>query len=657
MKKLKILLLTDSLELGGAQTHILSLYESLTLSGHTVLVVSRGGALSKNINHVRIDLASHSPFVLIKSFFALLSLVRKEKFDLLHAHARIPALFAHFICRICSLPLVCTAHARFKLDPLRRRLSVWGDKTVAVSEDLRLYLTKSYRIPPESISVIENGLDVSRFTPAACADPYHLLFLSRLDSDCSLCAELLCRLAPSLHARFPTLRITIGGGGDAFARVLLLAKEANLAIGEPIISLSGAVDDVNYFLSVGGIFIGVSRAAIEAMTCSLPTIIAGNEGFLGHLTPQSYDLARSSNFCARGSAIPDESLLSDAICALLEDYPSALCDAAAIRERVISELDSRSLLPRIESVYLSALHAHSSKRERNPKTLLFGYYGYSNLGDDALLRASILRAKREFGSSVGAFCNRPRKAKNDFCIPCFSRKNPFSLIFRIARCDRLIFGGGTLLQDSTSARSFLFYITVLRLAQLFGKETLLFANGLGRISRPRLKSLLRSTLARCSHIGLRDSSSHAFLKGLLPKKSISLEPDLALSLAPSSASRANFLLSLKLKGRLDRFFVVCVRSRPQPLELFELEEKIRELKLSSLVPLFIVCSPSDLRLSYKLYLKFGGALLTDLSFSDLLSILPLAHLTISMRYHPLLAARTSSCPLLPIGSDPKLEEF
>ena len=593
MKKLKILLLTDTLELGGAQTHILSLYNSLKEAGHTVIIVSRGGILAKNVEHKTINLESHSPITLVRSFFALLFFIRREKFDILHAHARIPALFVHLISKICSIPSVCTVHAHFKVNWLRKKLSFWGDKTIAVSEDLRLYLTKNYGIMPENIEVIENGLDTSRFLSAPCHNPYHILFLSRLDTDCSLCAKLLCDIAPTLFARYPKIKITIGGGGNDYSRILEFANEANRIIGNQRIFLAKNIENVPEFLLQGGIFVGVSRAAIEAATSAIPVILGGNEGFFGNLNFQNYDLAKSTNFCARNSQKASASLLFLAICSTLDNYQKSLYEAKKLAQKIRAELDSRSLLPRIEKVYTSAIQANLSKKEKNPKTLLFGYYGYSNLGDDALLRVSIIRAKNEFGSSIGAFTHNPRKARANFCIPCFSRKNPFSILFRLIRCERLIFGGGTLLQNVTSTRSLLFYIIILRLAQILGKETLLYANGIEKISQKRLKKLLLSTLKRCSYIGLRDANSYNLLKASLPDvKNLFLESDLALSLPPSSSSRANFLIFSKLKERSTHFFTVAARAHSTPLERFELEQKIKELKRRRLFPLFITSSGS-----------------------------------------------------------------
>ena len=50
-------------------------------------------------------------------------------------------------------------------------------------------------------------------------------------------------------------------------------------------------------------------------------------------------------------------------------------------------------------------------------------------------------------------------------------------------------------------------------------------------------------------------------------------------------------------------------------------------------------------------------MLSNLTFSDLLSLLPFSSLVISMRYHPLLAARTLRLPLIAVGDDIKLSEF
>lgn len=661
MKSLKILFLTDRFSLGGAETHILSLCRALTLRGHSVTVASSGGALSRSVNHIALDLSSRSPIKLILGYFRLRRLILREGFDLIHAHARLPALVASLVSRSLNVPFVTTVHARFKTDPLRRAFSSWGFRSVAVSEDLRFYLTQSYSIPSENVTVIENGIDFGdapvKFQPKKKND-FTLLFLSRLDFDCSLCAELLCDLAPLLFSRYPNIKIVIGGGGERFFKIRAYAERINRALRAEVVFAVGEVKDVSSFLASGDLFVGVSRAALEALASGLPVIIAGNEGFLGRLREENFSRALAANFCARGECLPSAELLFAELCSAIDSYSELLEETSRVYLMARSLLDISRIALRYEDFYFASLRGYARMSEKRAHTLLFGYYGYSNLGDNALLRAAANRAELEFGRGAAAFTHKPRKTSRTFAIRCFSRSSPFSLAYRLLRCKRLIFGGGTLFQDSTSKRSLLFYLTVLRLAQTLKRDTLLYANGIGDIKSPFLRSLFLKTLSRCSYIGLRDMSSVELLKSWgFDTDSVVLEADLALSLLPSTRERAEFLLGFALDELSKSFFAVCPRGSSSRFERFELELAVRRQKNKGLVPLFISSSPDDEHLCLALKRKFGGAFLSRLSFSDLLSLFPFASCVISMRYHPLLASRSLSVPYISIGNDIKLKEF
>lgn len=661
-KKLKILLLTDRLTLGGAETHIISLYRSLTDLGHSLTVVSCGGELSENIKHVSIDLSAHSPIKLIRGYFALCSLVSKEKFDLIHAHARLPALVASFVAKKFKIPLVTTVHARFRSDWLRCKLSSWGFRSIAVSEDLRIYLSQNYSICSENISVIENGIDFKYYRKAepcvSVGSPPRLLFLSRLDADCSLCAELLCELAPRLAERYGDIQIIIGGGGECFDDIKARANSINARIGKNTVLAVGEVTDVPRFLRGGDAFVGVSRAALEALAVSIPIVIAGNEGFLGRLTMNNFSYALAANFCARGEALPDVELLFKSLCSVLDNYSEAKSEAKLLCERACSLLDMSVVAPKYEEFYFRVLAEYANFNQKNPRTLLFGYYGFSNLGDDALLRASIIRARKEFGGAVGAFTHSPKKSARIFAVPCYSRTSIFSLFYRLSKCERLIFGGGTLFQDRTSRRSLLYYIFILRLALFLKKDVLLYANGIGEICEGRLRSILFKLLSDCSYIGARDLRSFEILRQeLLPSAKIIFEEDLALSLPSSSSARACRLLFRPTRLSSASFFAVCPHCRASRFDCFELELAIRKRKNMGEKPIFISCSPEDFDIIHGLTLKFGGTMISNISFSDLLAIFPYVKCVISMRYHPLLAARACSVEFLSIGSDSKLDEF
>ena len=91
-----------------------------------------------------------------------------------------------------------------------------------------------------------------------------------------------------------------------------------------------------------------------------------------------------------------------------------------------------------------------------------GIYGYGNLGDNALLRCAIRRARESLGAGrIRALTADPWRDRVTFGIPCAHRMNIFSIVRELLRADVVVFGGGTLLQDSTSLRSFLYYAFII----------------------------------------------------------------------------------------------------------------------------------------------------------------------------------------------------
>ncbi|MBQ2308642.1 MAG: glycosyltransferase, partial [Clostridia bacterium] len=258
---MRILMLCDGMGTGGAETHILTLCESLVRRGNEVTLLSGGGSLVPSLlscgaRHITLPLASHSLLDMHRCRRYISRLIRKERFDMAHSHSRLSSTLVSDLAKRRGLPLVTTVHARFSLTPLRRRFSRWGDLSVAVSQDLKQYLIDNYDVSPENITVIHNGVDGSRFSPRVREGALTVGFLSRLDGDSSLGARLLCEIAPRLYERSRDIRIFIGGGGEELEKVRKLAREANEIIGEECIACVGEVADTSVFLGACDIFVG-----------------------------------------------------------------------------------------------------------------------------------------------------------------------------------------------------------------------------------------------------------------------------------------------------------------------------------------------------------------------------------------------------------------
>ncbi len=654
---MKILMLTDKMELGGAETHIFTLISALLRIGHKVTLVSAGGDLADRLTrefsvpHLSVPLDSKNPFRLIFCYLRLSRLIKKGKFDLMHSHARLPSFISSYLSRRHKIPLICTAHARFFAKGFRKRLSRWGDLSIAVSEDLKQYLIESYGIAPENIFVIPNGINTRIFSPTTqSSSVIRIGFLSRLDSDCSLGARLLCELAPQIRKDLGRIEIMIGGGGSAYSEISALADRANKNAGYKCIRLLGKIDpkDTPSFFSSCHIFVGVSRAAIEAAASGASVILCGNEGYFGHLSAERFYTALDSNFCARGHRKPTAELL------LRDIITAGDIESQRLRALIYSELGDEKMARATEEVYLRVLDSRTS---RSPDVLLCGYYGYGNMGDDALLRSAISRVRTRFPHlSVGALTIRKRSSSRVFLIRCISRYSPLSLFRALASCKYFIFGGGTLLQSSTSLRSLLYYSLVFRLAKLFGARCYLWANGIGELSSPLARHLARRVLKKCDYIGLRDKLSAKKARELAPSCNAILEADLATELPPADPHRIRYLLRQALATDDLPPFVIAAPKNGKGI--LELEGALFEARENGFSICFVAMHKSEDRaITQRLCKKLGGIILDSITYSDLVGISAFSAGVFSMRLHALIAARSAGVPYKAFGDDEKLKNI
>ena len=137
--------------------------------------------------------------------------------------------------------------------------------------------------------------------------------------------------------------------------------------------------------------------------------------------------------------------------------------------------------------------------------LLCGYYGEHNLGDDALLDALLAQLPPSVTPLVTAFDQAQISRQHG--VASVNRRSLRAVLTALRQCRALVLGGGSLLQDSTSFRSLLYYAALITAARLQGKPVLLWAQGLGPLRLRRSRALVRVLLPLASGITWRDSSS------------------------------------------------------------------------------------------------------------------------------------------------------
>ncbi|WP_216903200.1 polysaccharide pyruvyl transferase CsaB [Synechococcus sp. CCY 9618] len=139
------------------------------------------------------------------------------------------------------------------------------------------------------------------------------------------------------------------------------------------------------------------------------------------------------------------------------------------------------------------------------RALICGYYGEHNLGDDALLQVLLDQLPPVCLPVVTA--HDQELVRDRFGVETIDRRRLAAVLAALSRCDALVLGGGSLLQDATSFSSLLYYGALMMASRLGGRPVILWGQGLGPLRRRRSRALVRALLPLATAISWRDGAS------------------------------------------------------------------------------------------------------------------------------------------------------
>ncbi len=712
---MNILMVTMQMDIGGAETHILELCRALHRRGHHITLVSNGGVYAdmltaEGIDHVTLPLHTKNPTAVRKAWAGLDRCIREGcpagDYDIVHAHARIPA----WICgqlwdRYRKHPLtrngrkvplfrfVTTAHLNFSLNPLWRKISRWGERTMSVSEDIVDYLVNEYGYVRERVQTTINGIDMDKFSPdtdyasilqefGLARDRRRLVYMSRLDADRAAYAYTIARIAPVLAEKYPDLDILIVGGGTEEAAVRKIAEASNRAAGRQIVTMTGNRSDTNRFCAAADVFVGVSRSVLEAMAAAKPVIVAGNQGAIGIFDESKMNAAMDTNFCCRGCGDFTDAQLTAEICTLLEKTPE---ERAALgnwcRDVIRKYYTAERMAGDYEELYTRAMAMPVSAAD-GCDVILSGYYGFGNMGDESLLSViSSSVAKACPGVRITALTKHPKKDSERTGLRCVNRMNLLAVWREMGRGKLFLSGGGSLLQDATSGKSLQYYAALLKLAKKRGMKTFVYANGIGPIRREENRAFAGQVVAGCDAVSVRDPDSLEELVSMgVARENIRLSADPAFLLnVPAPDERRRTMARLGLEDLREGGYVILSlrhlgRKRDSQGD-DRLADEIAKLcgwlaKECGLAAVLVPMQPrndsalcadaaarSDLadrsdaadRSDVPVRVAFPG------SAEDMLALTAGAKMAIGMRLHCLIYAAAAGVPVIGLSYDPKVD--
>jgi len=367
------LVVVDSLEVGGAERHVVDLAVALRRKGHGVTVAcSATGGLSNLLDGANVPvrvlldrLAKRR--VSVTYARGLRRLVREQRFDLVHAHIYASAAASALATVGTGVPLVVTEHtegawqgrhARLVSRLIYRR----ARSVIAVSSPIRGHLLQRYGVPPEKISFIPNAV-----IPASGREPGTTSTLPDERREGPL-VGVVARLQPEkgvanflkaaarVSAACPVARFLVVGDGPLREELLRLADR--LGLRERVRFLGHRADarelvgllDV---LVVPSLTEGTPLIVLEAMAAGVP-VVASDVGGI----PDQVRHAREGLLVP-----PDDTIaLGEALLGLLRDPDRARRLGEAGRRRAGSEFSHAVMMRKIEAVYEAVLAGTPARR-------------------------------------------------------------------------------------------------------------------------------------------------------------------------------------------------------------------------------------------------------------------------------------------------------
>ncbi len=261
------------------------------------------------------------------------------------------------------------------------------------------------------------------------------------------------------------------------------------------------------------------------------------------------------------------------------------------------------------------------------KALLLGYYGYGNLGDELMFKAS-KRILKETGFRE-ILVPYP-KSVNDRSFTPIRRYDPLSLMVNLSKAHVLFIGGGGILQDETSFRSMAYYSTMIESFTLLRRKVILFGNSLGPLRRKLSKCLIRDILRKKNvYLFARDPVTYRY--------ACTIGRNVFLGSDPSILVLKDMEVSPKRKQKV----VFILKERIPVLPIIMVLKELGNFEFC-----ILNVGPSDVK-------DYPGL---KKSNSDPIEEIVSSSLVISQRFHPNLIAAFFGIPFISI-KEKKTERF
>jgi glycosyltransferase involved in cell wall biosynthesis len=368
MPRLRIAMMLESDEPGGAEMMVYRLSEELRQRGHAIVPVGPAHGVGWLGDLFRRGGFSTEVFRLNRPIDpgcvrGLMQLFREHRIDAVHSHEFTMAVYGTAASQLLGLPHLITMHGGLTVcKALRRRIALrWAMRTsdyaVMVSCATQTQFAEDLGVDPSLFTVVPNGVPVQAGDPSLVRaefgigkDDRVILAVGVLERHKGhrVLLEALARLVRSGFDQPWRLIIAGGGGGSEHQSLLDYVRAEGLGERVHIVTNRNDVPDL---LALADVFVmpslweGLPMALLEAMVAGKAIVASAIAGI-----PEAVVDGREGILVPAGEV----GALADALRLVLSDPARSKAMAAAALERSKAEFTIQVMADRYEALYANA---------------------------------------------------------------------------------------------------------------------------------------------------------------------------------------------------------------------------------------------------------------------------------------------------------------
>jgi len=299
------------------------------------------------------------------------------------------------------------------------------------------------------------------------------------------------------------------------------------------------------------------------------------------------------------------------------------------------------------------------------KIILSGYYGCKNLGDEAIL-AGILHSLRKLNNNleITVLSGEPSLTEKRYEVNSVYRQDYKKIIRVISDSELFISGGGSLLQNVTGWKSIPYYLGLTLIAQLYGKKTVFYAQGIGPVNSFIWPKVIKRVADNTDLITVRDKDSRSFLKNIgveQPPIKITADPVFAFT-GENFKKNADYDFNYDFFTEFENMIGVCLKPWNNNQYLSKMVKAVNDFAQE--INAFVVIIPFHFNQDQKISRNFAKQLtipcrvINDyFSPRKMLAFFNKLDLVIGVRLHSLMFSALKFVPFIALSYDPKIDAF